>query len=75
VWSQGPGEDERQDCQGQVKSGKVLVKCCILGKCCILRRSQIWKKIGKNFGKNFGKKFGTCESDLIFWKMTGCSLG
>jgi hypothetical protein len=29
---QVPGEDERQDCQGQVKSGEVLVKCCILGK-------------------------------------------
>ncbi len=30
--SQGPAEDERQDCQGHVKSGEVLVKCCILGK-------------------------------------------
>jgi hypothetical protein len=23
---------------------------------------------------NFGKMFGKSENDLVFWKMTGCSL-
>jgi hypothetical protein len=48
--SQGPGEDERQGCQGQAKSGEVLVKCCILGK-------NAAYLVSLNFGKKFGKKF------------------
>jgi hypothetical protein len=30
---------------------------------------------GKRFGKRFGKKFGKSKNDLVFWKMTGRSLG
>jgi hypothetical protein len=28
-----------------------------------------------NSGNKFGKKFGKSENDLVFWKMTGRSLG
>jgi hypothetical protein len=48
---QGPGEDEQQDCKGQVKSGWSLVK--------MLHTWQNAAYLGNlNFGKTFGKKFG-----------------
>ncbi len=68
----GPGEDERQDCQGQVKSGWSSVdmlhtwpNAAYLGDL----------NFGKKFGKKVWKKVWKMSKWLwIFLKMTGRSL-
>jgi hypothetical protein len=62
--SQGPGEDEQQDCQGQVKSGEVLVKCCILGK---MLHTKVISTLEKRLEKRLGKSL---EKSLEKVKMT-----
>jgi hypothetical protein len=62
--SQGPGEDEQQDCQGQVKSGKVLVKCSILGK---MLHTEAISTLENKFGKQVWKKVWKSDNDLFFF--------
>ncbi len=53
---QVPGEEKRQDCQGQVKSGRSLVD--------MLHTWPNAAYLGDlNFGKKFEKKFGKCDND------------